>query len=161
MTISLQSVLIGTQWSENSCAYDSIISITQYGSLMPRNGPMYSMRWILTYLVLLLLALQIMWRVSLEAVHNRLRHRLQRLCVDDFRWGQFTSLSSILQETLTTQNQMIETWYTCSQDHPTCERQPHSNPIATFSCLLSAGNNLNNHHWWMDHKYSRTITLPM
>ena len=79
--------------------------------------------------------------ISLEAVQDQLRLKLHRLRVNDFRYGQFTSLTAILHELLTTQNQMIVTEYTCPQNHTTDERLN----IGNFNCLLSAGNNLNNH----------------
>ena len=137
---SLQSIPVGTRWSENSCAYDSIITILHGIWQSDRTKWSTVFNNINSNLLGYLgndFAEHAQGLISLEVARDRLRHRLQNIRISDFRWGQFTSISSVLEVLLQTRNEVIKAKYTCPQGHIDNIRQPNS----IFSCLVSVGNN--------------------
>jgi hypothetical protein len=137
--VSLQYSPVGTQWSENSCAYDSIITILH--GIWQSDVTKWSTAFnninsnLLGYLSADF-AEHAEGLISLEVARDRLRRRLQDIRISDFRWGRFTSISSVLEEILQTRDEVIKATFSCPHGHIDNSRQPNG----IFSCMVSVGN---------------------
>jgi PIF1-like helicase len=133
------NVPIGLQWSENSCAYDSVFIILHriWASDPDQWVRIFnSMNTELLGSLATDFSAHATGSLSLEASRDRLRLKLQHLRNNDFRWGCFTSLSAVLSAVLTTPFTVTVSEYVCPHNHAHQTRASFSNT----SCMLTAGN---------------------
>jgi hypothetical protein len=135
------STPIGTTWSENSCAYDSVISIL-HAVWMSDPTKWTTAFGDISIDLLGKLALGFVKHTkgmtTLEAVRDTLRRQMNALQRPGLKWGELTSLSLLLEELLTTTNEIMKIQLKCLQGHPiNRQRQSHS----SYSSQLSAGAN--------------------
>ena len=125
---------IGLAWNQNSCAYDSILSIIHFLWLV--NKPVWN-SWIrqINNLHLRELCLdfeKIDYNIeTLPSARDKLRHRLQQISNDKFPWGGFTSIEDILHYILETNSTTFNSFFNC----------PHFTgytEIQNTTCLITA-----------------------
>ena len=127
---------IGFPWYENSCAYDSVLSIV-LAIWMDNKGSLDSdaisifnsnhMRKLFSGFKKALTNVN-----YLGHVRDRLRRNLQKICKDKFPWGGFTATYDILDYILKTNETTVNSIITCS--HNTSYYGDGSQ-----SCLMPAG----------------------
>ncbi|KAF8873468.1 hypothetical protein BD779DRAFT_1652008 [Infundibulicybe gibba] len=111
---------IGTQWRNNSCAYDTVISLfyniwkgdaTYWSSAFQGLnseflGPMAEG-----------FASRDMGRYSLDDVRDFIRRRLNHSAPHMFQWGELTSVNAILNYVLATENPVLSSAMKCPRGH--------------------------------------------
>jgi len=111
---------IGFAWYENSCAYDSVLSIV-LAIWMDHKGSSDSdtVRIFNTnHMKNLFLGFKkALTNINyLGHVRDRLRHNLQNICKDKFPWGGFTAVADILNYILATNETTVNSIITCPHD---------------------------------------------
>jgi len=125
----------GLSWHNNSCAYDSILSIIH--AVWMNSSCLWTEYLKTLNNVHLRKLIKDFEKVkenvtTLESARERLRRSLQKVSNEKFPWGEFTSISDILGCILTTEYVTINTILTCPQHNTTLYTQNNS-------CLIIAG----------------------
>ena len=138
----------GLSWHRNSCAYDSILCII-YAIWMSDRSLWTDHMKNLNNAHLGKLARDFE-RVqtnltTLNSTRDRLRRSLQKVSNEKFPWGDFTSITDVLECILTTRSVIVNTQLTCPQ-HGASTRYSH---LQNNSCMITAGANkiLSISHW--------------
>ena len=117
---------VGTIWSENSCAYDCIVSILYNTWLC--NHEITSQRWIamnnafLTALVDKFAACRV-GICSLESCRDQLRQDLCDRMPNQFVWGRYISLDAVLHQLLQANSVIRSSRHICPRGHNVVRRQ--------------------------------------
>jgi hypothetical protein len=120
------SVPQGTCWHNNSCAYDSVVSIL-YG-IWQDDRTLYSNSFRNLngeFLGLLVDGFSRYYNgeYSLEDVRDLLRHHLHQHAPQSFPWGRDTSVDAILYMLLATRTPVLSSNLSCPQCHPVARDQ--------------------------------------
>jgi hypothetical protein len=133
---------IGTTWSNNSCAYDSIFCIlfalwksnTTYWTTVFCNINSEFFSPICTGFLDV-----IEDNNTLENIRDDFRQSIHSLRIEGLLWGRYASVVHLIQVLFTTPQITISSQLTCSQNHAvTGNRHQYIN---LYSCMLSAGTN--------------------
>jgi hypothetical protein len=113
---------IGFAWYENSCAYDSVLSILlaiwmdNKGSSDSDTLSIFNSNHLKNLFSGFRKALT---NVNyLSQVRDRLRHNLQNICKERFPWGGFTAAADIVDYILATNETTVISLITCPHDIP-------------------------------------------
>jgi hypothetical protein len=127
---------IGTLWHQNSCAYDAILCIIH--SIWSSNQNVYTNIFRNLNDILGNLAVNFIKHASgaktLESTRDDTRHYLHQLAPSHFRWGQFTSISTLAEYLLTMPTATMQNDYVCKNGHISETRRTNNT-----CCLLTIG----------------------
>jgi hypothetical protein len=127
---------IGTIWSQNSCAYDSVLCIMH--SIWSSNKDLYTEMFRNLNDILGDLALNFIKHASgsktLESTRDDMRHYLDRVAPSTFKWGQFTSVVKLIEYVLTMPTIAMQNDHICKNGHIARTRRTNNT-----CCLLSMG----------------------
>ena len=127
------SIPSGIVWSENSCAYDSVLTIlhsiwkidpSKWGNVF------YNLNPNLLGSVVPGLVQHSQSLTTLEIVWDKLRRKLQRVDSQKFRWGSFTSITALLDVILSDNMEVMSSQLVCSLGHQYDRQSINSGLIA-------------------------------
>ena len=137
MNMDVQSLIpMGTVWDQNSCAYDAVQCIMH--SIWSSNKNVYTEIFSNLNDILRNLALNFIKHASgaktLESTRDDTRRYLHQQAPSQFKWGQFTSASRLIEYLLTLPTTAIQSDFVCKNGHISRTRRTNNT-----CCLLTIG----------------------
>lgn len=127
----------GTRWHQNSCAYDAVLCII-HGIWSSNKGYYTNIFTNANDDILGNLASNFAKHASgtktLESTRDDLRHILHQLAPSHFGWGQFTSISTLMEYILSMPSTTVQSDFLCKNGHISRTRR-----INNTCCVLQAG----------------------
>jgi hypothetical protein len=158
VNIDVQSLTpIGTTWHQNSCAYDAILCIIH--AIWSSNKYVYTDIFRNMNDILGNLASNFIMHASgnktLESTRDDTRRYLHQLAPSHFRWGQFTSISTLIQYLVTIPTTAIQNDFVCKNNHISRTRRTNNT-----CCLLTIGSTMARSvaDWMQDLKEESSVT---
>ena len=130
---------IGTEWSQNSCAYDSVLCILH--SIWSSDTNTYTDLFRNLNDILGNLALGFTAHASgsktLESARDDTRRLLHTLAPSHFRWGQYASVPTLIDYLLTMPTTTTQSDFICKNGHISTRRRTNNT-----CCLLAIGSTM-------------------